>query len=160
MARLDTSLESEGAEYLVLGRLLLEGVQSFKAQTNFPGYDLIATNPEENASCRIQVKSRWATDYDGGFIMRQFDCDFVVFAALNRGYRYGRRKSATDTGIRPPDFYVFPVDLVKSARYEKSKWGKVFLRSMDNPEQYIDDWKSIKEFLGFAVQSGHDNPGR
>jgi hypothetical protein len=108
MARLDTSLEAEGAEYLVLGRLLLEGIQSFKAQTNFPGYDLIATNPERNKSCRIQVKSRWATDYDGGFLMRQFDCDFVVLAVLNRGYRYRKKATETDSGVRPPEFYVFP----------------------------------------------------
>ncbi len=29
--------------------------------------DIIATNPEKNRSCRIQVKSRYATDFDGGF---------------------------------------------------------------------------------------------
>lgn len=150
MARLDTSLEAEGAEYLVLGRLLLEGIQSFKAQTNFPGYDLIATNPEHNKSCRIQVKSRWATDYDGGFLMRQFNCDFVVLAVLNRGYRYRKKATETDSGVRPPQFYVFPVDVVKPARYAKSKWGKVFLRSMDDPAQYLDNWKAIKDFLEFV----------
>lgn len=41
MPRLDTSLESSGAEFLVLGHLLVEGIQAFKAYTNFPGYDLI-----------------------------------------------------------------------------------------------------------------------
>ena len=34
MARLDTSLESSGAEFLVLGYLLIESVQAFKAYTN------------------------------------------------------------------------------------------------------------------------------
>ncbi len=53
--RLDSSLESAGAEFLVLGSLLAEGVQTFKAYTNNPGYDLIATNPP--LACRIQVKS-------------------------------------------------------------------------------------------------------
>jgi hypothetical protein len=102
MARLDTSLESAGAEFLVLGRLLLEGVQAFKAYTNFPGYDIIATNPERNTSCRIQVKSRWATDYDGGFPIRHFGCDFVVLAVLNRDFRYRKRATQEDSDIRPP----------------------------------------------------------
>jgi hypothetical protein len=31
---------------------------------NFPGYDLVAFNPARKISCRIHVKSRWATDYD------------------------------------------------------------------------------------------------
>jgi hypothetical protein len=53
-SRLDTSLESAGAEFLVLGNLLIEGVQAFKAYTNFPSYDLIATNAEKNRSCRVQ----------------------------------------------------------------------------------------------------------
>jgi len=87
MARLDSSLESAGAEFLVLGHLLIAGIQAFKAYTNFPGYDIIATHPETNRSCRIQVKSRWATDFDGGFPIRNFDCDFIVFVALNRGFR-------------------------------------------------------------------------
>jgi hypothetical protein len=66
MARLDTSLESAGAEFLVLGHLLVEGIQAFKAYTNFPDYDIIATHAEKNRSCCIQVKSRWMTDFDGG----------------------------------------------------------------------------------------------
>lgn len=72
MTRLDTSLESSGAEFLVLGHLLVEGIQAFKAYTNFPGYDLIATAPEQNRSCWVQVKSRWATDFDGGFPNQEF----------------------------------------------------------------------------------------
>ncbi len=49
MARLDTSLESAGAEFFVLGHLLIEGIQAFKASTNSPGYDIIATHPEKTA---------------------------------------------------------------------------------------------------------------
>ncbi len=104
--RLDSSLEAEGAEFFVLGQLLVEGIQATKAYTNFPGYDLIAFSPETNRSCRIQVKSRWATDYDRAFPIKNFDCDFVVHIALNRGYR--RRASPENDGRRPPDVYVFP----------------------------------------------------
>ena len=79
--RKDTKLESEGAEFLVLDRLLLEKITAFKAYTNFPGYDLIATSAEHNTSARIQVKSRYQTNWDG-FIINNFDCEFVVFEGL------------------------------------------------------------------------------
>ncbi len=39
--RKDTKLKSEGAEFLVLGRLLLEKISAFTTYTNFPSYDLI-----------------------------------------------------------------------------------------------------------------------
>ncbi|MGH3088335.1 MAG: hypothetical protein ACRDSJ_13560 [Rubrobacteraceae bacterium] len=145
--RLDTSLESEGAEFLVLGNLLVEGIQAFKAYTNFPGYDLIATNAEKNLSCRIQVKSRFATDFDGGFPIKNLDCDFVVFVALNRGYRYRRKKHGDDTGRRDPDFYVFPVEVVREARRPESTWNKVFLRHMDGAKEYVSRWDLIRSYL-------------
>jgi hypothetical protein len=147
MARLDSKLEAAGAEFLALGHLLAEGIQVFKAYTNFPGYDIIATDPQKRTSCRIQVKSRWATDYDGGFPMRNYECDFVVFVALNRGYRYRKKARNGDTGRRSPQLYVFPVEVVRKARYERSKWGKSFLRRMDDPDQYLGNWDLVKSFL-------------
>ncbi|MDP2901838.1 MAG: hypothetical protein Q8N96_01835 [Methylovulum sp.] len=125
MARLNTSLYSTGAEFMVLGNLLIHGIQAYKAYVNHPGYDLIAVNPDNNQSCRIQVKSRYATDFDGGFPISNFDCDFVVFVALNRGYRYGKAKMAGDSGIMEPVFYVFPVNVIKAARKETAAWQKV-----------------------------------
>ena len=53
MARLDTRLEAEGAEFLALGQLLLHKIASYKTYTNMPGYDLVATNPESNKSAII-----------------------------------------------------------------------------------------------------------
>lgn len=147
MARLDTSLESSGAEFLVLGHLLIEGIQAFKAYTNFPGYDLIATNPEKNTSCRIQVKSRWATDFDGGFPIKNFDCDFVVFVALNRGYRYRKKQTLDDDGRKEPSFYIFPVAVIQSAQDPNNSWGKVFLRRIEDVEQYRNQWRLIPSFL-------------
>jgi hypothetical protein len=76
MSRLDTKLESDAAEFLVLGRLLLERVPTYKSYVNYPGYDLVAVNPARNTSARIQVKSRFRTDWDG-FIIGNLDCDFV-----------------------------------------------------------------------------------
>ena len=83
--RLNTQLESSGAEFLVLGYLLIEGISAYKAYHNFKGYDVVAVNPENNKSARIQVKSRFKTNWEG-FIINSKESDFVVFVALNRGY--------------------------------------------------------------------------
>ena len=39
--RLNTKLEATGAEFLVLGQLLIRGMQAYKSYVNHPGYDLI-----------------------------------------------------------------------------------------------------------------------
>ena len=112
----NTKLESEGAEFLVLGLLLIEGISAYKAYINFPGYDLTAVNPETKRVARIQVKSRWATDYDTSFPLKSLDCDFVVHVALNRGYRFGKKNNIKDNGIKSPTFYIFPIDIITKAR--------------------------------------------
>ena len=86
MARRSTRLESEGAEFLVLGQLLIRGMGAYKAYTNMPGYDVVAVDPDRDRVARISVKSRWTTDATG-FIINNFNCDFVVVAKLNRGIR-------------------------------------------------------------------------
>lgn len=95
--RKDIKLEAEGAEFLVLGHFLLNRNFAFKAYVNFPGYDLITADAENNSSTRIQVKSRYQTNWDG-FIINNFDCDFVVLEALNRGYTKPRKNG--DEGIK------------------------------------------------------------
>lgn len=144
----DTKLESEGAEFLVLGNLLIEGISAYKAYINFPGYDLTAVNPDTRRVARIQVKSRWATDYDASFPLKNLDCDFVVHVALNRGYRFGKKKRVLndDSGVKPPCFYVFPVDILLKARRDDG-WNKVQIKKLDNLENYIDNWGLISNFL-------------
>jgi hypothetical protein len=71
MSRLDTKLESEGAEFLVLGQLLVARIPTYKTYTNMPGYDLVATNPDTNRAARIQVKSRWRTGAPVSFPVKQ-----------------------------------------------------------------------------------------
>lgn len=146
MPRRDTKLEAAGAEFLVLGRLLIERIVAFKAYVNFPGYDIIATNAEKNLSCRIQVKSRWQTNFGGGFLIDNFECDFVVLVALNRG-RIDRKRQVIDATSTAPSFWVFPVNVARAAQSPNSKWGKAFLRNIDNPEQYLENWSLIKDFL-------------
>lgn len=142
----DTKLESEGAEILVLGYLLIEGVSAYKAYINFPGYDLTAVNPETKKVARIQVKSRWATDYDNSFPLKNLDCDFVVHVALNRGYRFGKRKNIKDNRIKSPTFYIFPIDVILKARNDNG-WNKVQIKKVENLEMYIDNWTLIKQYL-------------
>lgn len=146
MARQDTKLESEGAEFLVFGHLLIEGVGCYKAYTSFPGYDVIATNPCTRRLARIQVKSRWASDYDRSFPLKNFECDFVVHVALNRG-RYYRKKE-----VKPeaPVFYVFPIAVAKAARSGPESWGKVRLSKIPDVDSYKDAWNLIRHFLDVA----------
>ena len=143
--RLDSKLEAEGAEFLVLGLLLVEGIQATKAYTRFPGYDLLAFNPDAGRTCRIQVKSRWATDYDRAFPIKNFDSDFVVHVALNRGYRHSRRLRLD--GRQPPRVYVLPVKVVRTAQDPKSSWGKVRLTDIPDADEYVDNWPLIRKFL-------------
>lgn len=140
MPRLDTRLEAEGAEFLVLGQLLLHKIASYKTYTNMPGYDLVATNPESNKSAMVQVKSRWRTGA-GGFPIKNFGCDFVVVVLLNRGSKDGKKE------VLPPKYYVFPVGVIESAPRSKD-WGKVNLKDIPNYEKYEEKWHLISEFLG------------
>jgi hypothetical protein len=142
--RLDTKLESDAAEFLVLGRLLLDRIPTYKSYVNYPGYDLVAVSPELNTSARIQVKSRYRTDWDG-FIINNFECDFVVFVALNRGYN--KTKKNGDKGVREPEFYALPVAWVKGVRDTENKWGKIVRNRLAGIQQYENAWGAVKEFL-------------
>lgn len=137
--RLDTRLESEGAEFLVLGQLLIHRISAYKTYTNMPGYDLVATNPDANTSARIQVKSRWRTGAIG-FPISNFDCDFVVAALLNRGSKDGKK------GVLSPEFFVLPVDVVRSLPRDH-QWNKVDLRGIKALDSYRENWSLISDFL-------------
>lgn len=143
----DTKLESEGSEFLVLGLLLIEGISAYKAYVNFPGYDLIAINTEKNIIARLQIKSRWATDYDRSFPLKSLDCDFVIHVALNRGFRFSK-KNKTDNAIKPPEFYIFPIDVLSSIR-SKDDWKKVNINKIPNLNDYKDNWALIKNYLKY-----------
>jgi hypothetical protein len=145
MARQNTRIESEGAEFLVLGQLLISGIPTYKSYTNMPGYDLVATNPENHSSARISVKSRWRTKAEG-FLIKNFDCDFVVIAKLNRGSKDGR------LDVLPPEFFILPVDVVLAVP-RTAGWGKVSFRKIPDFERYRDSWHLIRDFL-------HDKTGR
>lgn len=137
MARLDTKLESEGAEFLVLGQLLLQRIFAYKTYTNLPGYDLVATNRDTTRAARIQVKSRWRTGAPF-FLIKSFNCDFVVAVRLNRGKKGG------DVPATLPEYFVLPVEVVKSI-HRPGPWSKVVFKDIDS--EYRDNWSLIAEFL-------------
>jgi len=139
--RLDTKLEAEAAEFLVLGNLLLNRISAFKAYVNFPGYDLIATDADNNSMARLQVKSRYRTDWDG-FIIKNYDCDFVIFVTLNRGNENNRNVGKSD-----PDYYVLPVLWVWEVHDPNNKWGKIGKKRLVGIEDYKDRWDLISTHL-------------
>jgi len=139
MPRQDTKLEAEGAEFLVLGQLLLQRISTYKTYTNMPGYDLVATNADTNRSARIQVKSRWRTGAPF-FLIKNFDCEFVVAVRLNRGNRDGGGH------VHPPEYFVLPIEIVKSV-HRPGDWSKVVFRDIEDLEKYQENWSLITEFL-------------
>lgn len=139
MARQNTQLESAGAEFLVLGHLLIESIPAFKSYTNMKGYDLVATNADKNRSVRIQVKSRWRTNAEG-FIINNFDCDFVVIALLNRGSKDGKGEP------RPPEYFVVPVKVARALPRTQG-WGKVSFSKFPKLHLYRERWDLIRSAL-------------
>lgn len=139
MARRDTRLESQGAEFLVLGELLIRRITAYKTYANMPGYDVIATNPEKKTAARISVKSRWSSGASQ-FIIRNFNCDFVVVAKLNRGLP-GDAKA-----VMPPEYFVLPVGIVKRAPRSKG-WSRVTFGAIPHFHDYRDRWDLIRTFL-------------
>jgi hypothetical protein len=138
MPRRDTTLEAEGAEHLVLGELLIQGVSAYKAYRRNAGYDLVAVDPDRNSSARIQVKSRWARSAPG-FPLKRLDCDFVVFAKLNR---------SASGPHEPPQFFVFPVGLMEKVREVRPKFGGVVvIRKISTVEKFEANWDLIRDFL-------------
>jgi hypothetical protein len=63
--RQNTRPEAQCAEFLVLGQLLVEGIQAYKEYVNMPGKDVLAMNPEAKSQrvARVWVKSRWSNSY-------------------------------------------------------------------------------------------------
>jgi hypothetical protein len=141
--RRQTTLEAQGAEFLVLGLLLAEGIEAHKTYGRYPGYDIVALSQDHRRVCTIQVKSRFQTGARG-FLIQRFDCDIVVLVCLNRGFARPRRDGRTGRGS--PTVYVFPVELVRKA-HRPEGWGKVRLADLHAPESYIERWDLVRRHL-------------
>jgi hypothetical protein len=143
LARDDTTLEAAGAEHLVVGRLLIDGLQAFRAYANQAGYDLLVVNPQTRRSVKVQVKSRVAVD-SGAFRIKSFDFDFVVFVRLNRGTKVSR-KAGQRENVLAPEFYIVPKEAVVSVGDEQvARIPKGWLKSQP---RFLENWDSIKDAL-------------
>ena len=138
---------SAGAEYLVMGNLMRRNILAYKAPSNNEGYDLICIHPDprhqpkesEVDKVLVQVKSRYATDCDRGFPVKEASLDafdFLIVAFLNIGNFFGKHDGMS--GEREPDFYTLPRDFIRLHHDASSSWQKVKLRKL---EQEIEQFK-------------------
>lgn len=155
---------SAGAEFLVMGHLMRRNILTYKAPPLNEGYDLICIHPDprhviqsgELAQVRVQVKSRYATDCDRGFPVKEISLDafdFVIIAFLNIGKFYGKNDGSS--GERAPEFYTLPRDFIREHHVVTSSWQKVQLRNL---EDRIEPFKNQQGFELIAQQLGIPRP--
>ena len=149
---------SLAAEYLVMGHLLRRNILTYKAPPGNEGYDLICIHPDAHRQrgrvVRVQVKSRYATDCDRGFPVKEATLtafDFLVVAFLNIGRFAGRKDGST--GAAEPEFFTLPAAFIRSHHDATSSWQKVKLRGLDDeirPYKGEAGFEQIATALGVA----------
>ncbi len=151
---------SAGAEYLVMGYLMRRNILTYKAPPNNEGYDLICIHPDPHhvlkagkiAQVRVQVKSRYATDCDRGFPIKEKSFgafDFLIVVFLNIGKFYGNNDGST--GAKEIEFFTLPNEFIREHHEATSSWQKVRLRNLSNEiEAFADDngFEQIAKALG------------
>jgi hypothetical protein len=138
--RLDTSLESEGAEFLVLGQLLIRRIPAAKAYTNQRDFDLVVFSPQTNKFATIQVKSRLGKDA-WQFNVGKIKSDFLVLVGLNRQGVGGT--GSTDE----PDYYILPVRDALPLVRDADRKVPYIVWDRQQLNRYRNQWEPIRLFL-------------
>lgn len=153
---------SASSEYLVMGYLMRRNILAYKAPPNNEGYDLICIHPDprhqpkntELSQARVQVKSRYATDCDRGFPVKDKTLDafdFLVVVFLNIGKFYGKHDGSE--GSSEVELYTLPNEFIREHHHASSSWQKVSLRGLETEiEQYKDEqgFELIARSLGIS----------
>ena len=158
------SVVSVGAEYLVMGLLMRRNILTYKAPEGNEGYDLICIHPEPRykpkrnqlARVRVPVKSRYATDCDRGFPVKEKSLDafdFLVVAFLNIGKFYSRNDGST--GMTEPDFFTLSNEFIREHHDASSTWQKVRLPTL---AAEIKPFKNEAGFEQIAKKLGIPKP--
>jgi hypothetical protein len=145
-----------------MGYLMRRNILTYKAPPNNEGYDLLCIHPDPRRvtkQIRVQVKSRLATDGDGGFPVkgRTIDAfDYLIVAFLNVGYfLHKARRHATQAGTQEPIFYTFPASFIRAHHNATSSWEKVRIRGLA-----IDGYRNAAGFDLIAQDLGIPYPAK
>ena len=155
---------SAGAEYLVMGYLMRRNILTYKAPPNNEGYDLICIHPNpryipkktEKAQLRIQVKSRYATDCNKGFPLKEKSLDafdYLIAVFMNIGKYYG--KHSGEDGGDAIEFYTLPNEFIRKHHNKSTTWEKVMLKPLLNE---IEIYKNENGFEYIAKDLGIGKP--
>ena len=126
---------------------------AYKAPPGNEGYDLICIHPDprhrpgpgELPQVRVQVKSRYATDSDRGFPVKEKSIDafdFLVIAFLNIGKFFGGHDGSS--GEAEPEFYTLSKDFVRRHLNATSTWQKVMLKNLAAEIQPLKNGKGFE----------------